>query len=85
MSPKSSVVFLTANDLQPKAESTSLFFTTLPRELRDVIYQHLWMHTPNLRQRYKDCIFAVTYGEQVSLCRDRALCAHRKHKPPRAS
>jgi hypothetical protein len=85
MSPKLSVVFLTANDLQPKAESTSLFFTTLPRELRNVIYRYLWMHTPNLRQRYKDCMFAVTYGEQVSLCRNRALCAIGTHKPPRAS
>jgi len=40
---------------------TSLLFK-LPREIRDQIYQLLWIETPRIRQRYKRRSYPITYG-----------------------
>lgn len=42
--------------------STALFFQ-LPRELRDTVYQFLWVDA-HIQQRYKKKRFIVTYGDQ---------------------
>ncbi|KAH3905068.1 hypothetical protein HBI56_230520 [Parastagonospora nodorum] len=45
--------------------NTALFFQ-LPRELRDMVYQFLWLDA-QIHQRYKKKHFIVTYGDQGGL------------------
>ncbi|KAF2740982.1 hypothetical protein EJ04DRAFT_592624 [Polyplosphaeria fusca] len=38
---------------------------SLPRELRNNIYHHLWEQTPSIRVPYEDTRFHITYGAHV--------------------
>jgi hypothetical protein len=46
------------------APPTASFFTKLPREVRDMIYDHLLSHAPAIKQQYKRQIYTVTYGQR---------------------
>jgi hypothetical protein len=54
--------------------SQSPFLSKLPREVRDIIWDHLWQATQRIEQRYKRNNYTVTY-DMVELPSDREVPA----------
>jgi hypothetical protein len=56
--------------------SQSSLLSKLPREVRDIIYDHLWQGTKRIEQRYKSDTYTVTY-DMACLPLERVIPAQR--------